>query len=209
MKHFWHMNTDLLNLVKETRRFIEENHVEDFFKKETISPKKVSLKQEKPLIQTPQEIPKAKEPVVKTSSSSLIDVKFEEMKKDFKHLFPTLFCSEMPTFVYLCAKEGQDMAFLEKVASAITDVFLPAKAVLCHDEKEFQKLLHYPSLKILLAPISFVSHYQNVKVHKLTKIQEKIHLLPLDNPKLYLNDPSYKRTLWNILKTLPFADLLQ
>jgi hypothetical protein len=104
------------------------------------------------------------------------------------------------------------LPFLKKAAQAITDLSLPATAVIFNDKTTFFHLLDRPSMKILIASIEEVTPFfpsmQKIKKHQMTKLRNTIHWLPLDKIDYYLNDSSYKRILWNTLKSLPLPDLL-
>lgn len=114
----------------------------------------------------------------------------DQMLTTLSHASSSLRLLPKPADVYLVYFEKESLKFLESVAVAINQQLTTAELLFCKDEKEFQKLLQTPFLKLAL-----VANDSN-EVHKI-----KGKVLTIAKASHYSNDPQLKRALWNLLKS--------
>lgn len=140
-------------------------------------------------------------PSVEILSSIPSDEKAKHIKNGWKekHAIPV---------VPILASSADSIPFLTNVAQAISLHFFSSKVVLIKDLEQNQQLnsiVELTHIKLIIAPDmtlwnckELMKHYQEIPQQK-QRFLKNIPLLLLPDPKLYLKDPTLKRSLWNLL----------
>lgn len=185
MHHLRELVQETLVLIREkmedSREWIAHSNE---FSAQKIAPKEVEKE--------PKEKLTVASPLKPTEMISGRASALEQMEITLSHILGPGRLLPKPAEVYLVyfVKKPETWKFLESVSNAINEQLTKAEVIHCKDEKEFQKLLHTPYLKLVLATD------RGKEVHQ---IEGKV--LTMADVSEYGRDPQLKRALWNLLKS--------
>lgn len=194
------MRDALLSLVRETLQFIKADQQQYRIQRKTpVRRAPAPSPRIAPVVAMPPPAPPA---MAIPAQSEAPSPRYSQMEELMRKAGIALLTS--PASIYLIGAQGdrKNNAFLETIASALTERFAPASVLFIVKGEELKELLHAPCTRLVLIPLSFLHTLLPVPQAKIHSPLPSLPCLPLADFDNYMKDVTLKRTLWNTLKTL-------